>query len=603
MRVTRAAAAFIAVLSVCAPSASAAVRRLPTGPVVHAAAATPPSVVLKRVKKAFQKPAPAGSRPDVSPLMRRLALALPQLHGAERRQAASLLARPTQGSSDPDGGGWTAPEAGNSPLCSAHYCVHWVDQGNDAPPLGDSNGNGIPDWVETVSQTAENVYSFENGTLGWRAPKGDGTRGGGSNLTDIYLADVGGSGLYGYSAPDPQPDGNRLFAYLVLDNDFSPSQFTQYSTPVDPLDVTLAHEYNHVLQFGYDANEDTWMLESTAVWMEGKAYQPVHDYLQYLPGWVELSQQPITSFDGNNPNDRNNVKVYGSAVWNKWLDQRYGQDVVRGAWEDSVQAGSFGPGAYDAAIRQHGGVGFGAEFDLFAAATAEWQAANSGFPEGAAYPDVNRAGQLPVNGAPGTIPLDHTAYALVKVPVVSAPQIRLGMSAPSGTRAALALVGRTGGLPGGTLVEAVKRLPNGGYGQVTLTNPGNLTRLTAVLINSDVKHGAYSQALQDYPFKRDAQNFYAHTSTDFTPPHVSTHSASAKKVTVKFSEPVLGVSKSSFKITGASGRVNFQTGDRKATLVPSHALRRGRHHVTLSSAIADLTLNRLPAGGFSFTVR
>src|SRR5205823_2620737 len=164
--------------------------------------------------------------------------------------------------------GSTVPEAGNSPLCSAHYCVHWVASSADAPPLTDSNGNGVPDWVETVSQTAENVYSVENGALGWRTPKGDGTRGGGSNLTDIYLADVGGSGLYGYSAPDPQPDGHRLFAYLVLDNDFSKSQFPSYSTPVDPLDVTLAHEYNHVLQFGYDAEEETWMLESTAVWME-----------------------------------------------------------------------------------------------------------------------------------------------------------------------------------------------------------------------------------------------------------------------------------------------------------------------------------------------
>jgi hypothetical protein len=268
-----------------------------------------------------------------------------------------------------------------------------------------------------------------------------------------------------------------------------------------------------------------------------------------------------------------------------------------------VKAGSFGPGAYDAAIRQHGGVGFGDEFDRFAAATAEWQASNSGFPEGAPYPGVNRAGQLPVNGAPATIALDHTAYALVKVPVVSAPQIRLGISAPRGTRGALALVGRTGGLPGGTLVEALKRLPNGGYGQVTLTNPGNLTRLTAVLVNSDVKHGAYSQTLQDYRFKRDTQRFYAHTSTDFTPPHVSAQSASAKRVTVKFSEPVLGVSRSSFRIAGASGRLHFQTGDRTATLVPSHALRPGRHHVTLSSAIADMTLNRLPAGGFSFTVR
>ncbi len=158
-------------------------------------------------------------------------------------------------------------------------------------------------------------------------------------------------------------------------------------------------------------------------------------------------------------------------------------------------------------------------------------------------------------------------------------------------------------MAGGTLISVLRKLPNGGKGQVTFANPGNLTRLTAVLINSDVKHGAYSQVLLDYRFKRDAQRVYAHTSTDFTAPHVTGHSASANKVTVTFSEPVLDVSRGSFKVAGANGTVHFQLGDRKATFVPRHPLKRGRHHVTLTSGIADMTLNRLPAGGFDFTVR
>jgi hypothetical protein len=329
----------------------------------------------------------------------------------------------------------------------------------------------------------------------------------------------------------------------------------------------------------------------------------VHDYLQYLPGWIQLSEQPITSFDGNDPNDRTNVKVYGSSVWNKWLDQRFGQDVVRRAWEDSVAANSFAPGAYDAAIRQHGGAGFGSEFDRFAAATAEWQAANSGFPEGDLYPDVDRSGQLAVNGAPATVPLDHTAYALLRVPLASAPRIRLGVAAPGGTAAALALVGRTGGSTGGTMIEALRELPRGGKGQVTFDNPGTLTRLTAVLINSDTKHGAYSNALQDYRWRGDAKRFYAHASTDFLAPRVTGHFTTARRVTVRFSEPVLGVSHTSFKIAGAGGTLHFATGDRKATLTLKHPLRRGTHRVTLTDAVADMTLNRLARTGFIFRVR
>jgi hypothetical protein len=580
------------------PSASAAWKRFSSPTAVHAAAAAPPPVVLRRAELAFEKRPASGVKPDVSPLLRRLATDLPQLHGAERTRALRLLARPSDGASDPQQSGWSVPEASNSPFCSPHFCVHWVDSSADAPDLTDANGNSIPDWVETVSATAENVYSFENGQLGWRPPKGDGALGGGSNLTDIYLSDVGGSGIYGYSAPDPQRQGNSLFAYLVLDNDFSPSQFRGYSGPVDPLDVTLAHEYNHVLQFNYDALEDTWMLESTAVWMEGKVYDPVHDYLQYLPGWVNLTQQPITSFDGNNPNSRTNVKVYGSAVWNKWLDQRYGQDIVRHAWEDSVAAASFAPGAYNAAIRQHGGVGFSNEFDRFVAATAEWQAPNSGFPEGSLYPDVERAGKLAIDGSPGTIALDHTGFVLLNVPVTSAPRIRLAVASPHGTTSALALVGRAGG----NLAETVRTLPSGGRGVVTFTNPGNLERLTAVLVNSDVHHGGFSNTLGDWTFRKDNQSFYGHASTDFTPPRVTGHSASARKVTVAFSEPVLGVSTSSLKIAGAGAALKFTSGSRKATLVPRHAFSRGRHTIRLSSAITDLTFNPLGAVAVSFTV-
>ena len=564
----------------------------PAGPVfaTGAAAKASPRQVLRRTEAAFAKGG------DLSPLLRRLAIALPQLRGAERKRAQGLLARPSDGDADPQQNGWSAPEADRSPICTPHFCVHWVESGPDAPPLADSNHDNVPDWVELTAATAEHVFDAENTGLGWRAPRSDGTEGGGAGHTDIYLEDVGGSGIYGYAAPDPQPQRDSLFAYLVLDDDFADSQFPGYPSPEDPLDVTLAHEYNHVLQFTYDASEDTWMLESTAVWMEGKVYEPVHDYLQYLPGWTQLTALPLTSFNGDNPNDRGNVKVYGSSVWNKWLDQRYGQDIVRNAWEDSVKASSFAPRAYDAAIRQHGGGGFSKEFSQFAAATAEWQAANSGFPEGALYPDVARAGSIEVNGTPGTISMDHTTYAIADVPVTSAPRIRLAMIAPRGTSAGVALVGRSGGATGGTAVGIGRFLGNGGKGVVTLANPGNLTRLDAVLVNADTKHGGFSQTLGDYRFKRNGQRFYAHASTDFKAPQVKGGSATAQRVTVNFSEPVLGVTARSLKISGVSAKVKFKQGSRTATIVPRHALKSGRNYrVVVTSAITDLTLNKLHA--------
>jgi hypothetical protein len=577
---------------------------------LSASTTTPsPAEALKLARRTFRG---EGRGTDLTPLLRQLAIQLPTLRGSQRRAAQSLLARPTDGAADPQDSGYTVPE--QLPFCSAHYCVHYVATTEDAPSLVDGNANGIPDYVEAVSAVAEEVHGFENDQLQWRLPESDGTLGGDSDKIDVYLKQLGGTGIYGYSAPDPSQNistsDHSVFAYLVIDNDFQKSEFPSYDSPLTPLQVTLAHEYNHVIQFTYDVLEDTWFLESTAVWMEGKVYPAALDYLQYLPGWTELTALPLTTFNGTDPNDRRNVKVYGSAVWNKFLDARFGQTVVRGAWEQSLSTSppSFAVDAYNRSIRALDGGGFATQFDRFAAATAEWQAANSGFPDGSLYPDVPRAGMVSVNGAGGTVKLNHTTYALVGVRTTNADRIKLGMTAPAGTSAALALVGREGGSTGGTLTVTVRDLPKGGAGSVTLTDPSRFSRLTAVLVNADSKvRSNASELTGDFIFKRDNQSFYARVSTDFTGPRVSRSSprALAKRVSrnanvkITFSEPVLGVDRKSFRLLSPSGGtvgavVRFKPGSRVATLVPDAALGRGRRYrVLVSRAVTDTAVNPL----------
>ncbi len=158
---------------------------------------------------------------------------------------------------------------------------------------------------------AEHVHEVENGKLGWREPKSDGRKGGGVGKTDIYLSQIGGE-LFGYAAPDrgqaskQHPMPRRLHGYLVLDNDYSAFEFPGTSA-ADDLEVTLAHEYNHILQFGYDAFQDAWFAESTATWMEDQVYPHIDDYLRYVRRWVKRWDTPLTT---------SSIKEYGSAVWN-----------------------------------------------------------------------------------------------------------------------------------------------------------------------------------------------------------------------------------------------------------------------------------------------
>src|SRR6266576_3098042 len=261
---------------------------------------------------------------ELTPLLKDLDVRMRYLAGTQRREAVQLLTRPTLGQTSTGENGYTVGEH-DPPYCSAHFCIHWVDSTDDAPSLADDNGNGVPDYVETMDGVFEHVYDVENAQLGWRPPKPDEGLGGDSR-TDVYIKQLGPSQIFGYSAPDPGQRARSQSAYLVMDNDYRQSEYPRYSNPLPPMEVTAAHEYNHVLQFGYDVLQDTWLFESTAVWMEDKVYDDVNDYLSYLTPWSQLSQVPLTRFNGNDSTDPLNVKVYGDAVLPRYIDAHLGQE-------------------------------------------------------------------------------------------------------------------------------------------------------------------------------------------------------------------------------------------------------------------------------------
>jgi hypothetical protein len=415
----------------------------------------------------------------------------PQVRPSESRS------RPTD-DPDPNRNAYAVPEAPRSPLCSEHFCVHWVAEGLDAPSLVDGDEDGIPDFVETVSQIADHVHTVENGELGWREPKSDGKRGGGRGKTDIYLSQLGGS-LFGYAAPDRGQGEKgriprRLYGYLVIDNDYSPFEFPG-TTPVHDLQVTLAHEYNHILQFGYDAFQDPWFAESTATWMEDQVYDGIDDYLRYVRRWGKLYETPLTA---------SSIKEYGSAVWNHWLTGRYGNAIVRKAWAGAihVRPGGFSVGSYDAAIRREGGTDLSHDFARFAAELPEWRT-GEGFGEGRRYPDLPRQGKLPLDGAPLVRLLNHTTFQLLRVRPESGRAIVVHATAPRGIDAALALVGRIGSERHGEVVRVLRFKRHGGKMTVRLGDPGRFSRITAVVVNADAAAAGFSARRLDWLYLTD----------------------------------------------------------------------------------------------------
>ena len=133
-----------------------------------------------------------------------------------------------------------------------------------------------------------------------------------SDQTDIYV-DTLQQGLYGYCTTDndvqqPGPGRFDVPAFCVVDNDYAGFPT---NTPLENLQVTLAHEYFHATQFAYDAFDDGWAMEATAAWVEDEVFDGVDDNVQYL------NDSPITD------RKRSIDKFGGLFHYGVWIFFRY----------------------------------------------------------------------------------------------------------------------------------------------------------------------------------------------------------------------------------------------------------------------------------------
>jgi hypothetical protein len=273
--------ALVATLAVLATllAAPGATARADTAGAGKAASATP-SAAEKALDRA-QTILDGTRRGDATLALRDLALRLDELDAGDRAAAQRVLARPT-GGNDED-------SYGSNPvtnICSDVVCVHYVVTGPEAT---------TPSYAQTTLDTATFVHK-RYVAAGYRAPKADGGKGG-SDLPDIYIANIGDRRLYGYCTTDEnkpfRPPWDR-YAYCVVDNDYSSSEFPT-NTPLENLQVTVAHEYFHAVQYAYDFAEDGWLLEATAAWVEDELYDGVDDNRQYLA--ASPLRQPRKSMD------------------------------------------------------------------------------------------------------------------------------------------------------------------------------------------------------------------------------------------------------------------------------------------------------------------
>ncbi len=160
------------------------------------------------------------------------------LSGSEHAEAKAILSRPDgtptflgEPSWDFDAVPTSFCEGGGRPLC-----FHWDNNptNRDSPPTADTTpANGMPDQIDRTIEVLDNVWDMETAGLGYREPLDDSATtlndGGGPQL-DIYIADIGSIGLFGYCTSD-DPHAYEfsapwaVSAYCVLDDDYRQAQY------------------------------------------------------------------------------------------------------------------------------------------------------------------------------------------------------------------------------------------------------------------------------------------------------------------------------------------------------------------------------------------
>ncbi|MEQ8674124.1 MAG: pre-peptidase C-terminal domain-containing protein [Aggregatilineales bacterium] len=204
-----------------------------------------------------------------------------------------------------------------------NFRIHYTVEGDDATTI---------DFVQAVADTVEEVLAIQVGQLGWARPPSD-TIQGGDGRYDVYLTNI--TDAYGYaSSSSPAGDNPNTAvleqfsrpAYLMLDNDYS-----DYDDPIQAMRATAAHEFHHIVQYGYDYADFQWYYESSASWMETVTFPTQEEATIYVE---DVFTYPEICFGAQGDANITGGSVYGTWLFLEFLQANYGASAPLILWDN-----------------------------------------------------------------------------------------------------------------------------------------------------------------------------------------------------------------------------------------------------------------------------
>jgi hypothetical protein len=210
-------------------------------------------------------------------------------------------------------------------LDTDHFRIHYTLEGSDATTEA---------YVQQVAHIRGSAHR-EIDQLGWPAPARRNYHGG--TRYDVFLIDLLGIEGEGDGISPEWPSGDNpnttmveeyaVPSYLVVDNDYIyDDPLEEHGPPLSLMRATVAHEYHHAIQFGYDMNDQlNWYYESTASWMETITYPDEQDATGYVDGAFNYPEVCFGVEDEADPTD--GLLMYGAWLFIQSLADRHGDEA------------------------------------------------------------------------------------------------------------------------------------------------------------------------------------------------------------------------------------------------------------------------------------
>ena len=228
---------------------------------------------------------------------------------------------------------------GTTPLThdGEHVRVHYVTASVDAVPPDDVDENGVPDFVDQVVRLAEIAWQ-DLEARGFRSPLVDAglvpDDDGGDERFDIYLTNLkAADGNYVIEACTEEPV--HCAGYFAMENDLAGFN---YDSVEEGVSVLTSHELFHAVQAAYVTDMAATWSEGTAMWNEEQTFPEQDDYERKVEAFLARPDRPFDRTGGG----FGDPYPYGAALWPTFLEERYGDGIVRRSWEACE---ALGPGS------------------------------------------------------------------------------------------------------------------------------------------------------------------------------------------------------------------------------------------------------------------